>query len=110
VNTLYLIRNDLGPQLYFEVTREDTGAPVNCSVGTARFKVRKQGSSVVAFTLNTVSETENLEDGKLYFTLAGGELLGIEAGHYEGEIEITADGGMVETVYERIKIAIRDDY
>jgi len=110
VSIIYLVQGDTGPQIYITVTREDTGAAVDVSGGTARLKVRKKGSSTVNFTLTAANIGSNLEEGKLYFSLDGGQLATIASGNYEGEVEMTMSDGIVETVYERVDIVIREDF
>jgi hypothetical protein len=110
VSTIYLVQGDTGPQIYITVTREDTGAAINVSGGSARLKVRRKGSETLEFTLVAANIASSLEEGKLYFSLDGGELATIRAGSYEGEVELTLADSTVETVYEPIDIVIREDF
>lgn len=110
MSTIYLVQGDTGPQIYISVTREDTGAAVDVSSGTARLKVRKKGADTVLFTLVASDVGDNLENGNLYFSLDGGQLATIAAGNYEGELELTLADSTVETVYERVDIVIREDF
>ena len=110
MSTIYLVQGDTGPQIFITVTREDTGTAVDVSGGTARLKVRKKGSSTLDFTLTATDIGDNLEEGKLYFSLDGGQLATIASGNYEGEVELTLGDGIVETVYERVDIVIREDF
>jgi len=110
VTTIYLVQGDTGPQIYITVTREDTGAAVDVSGGSARLKVRKKGTDTLSFTLSASDVGDNLENGKLYFSLDGGQLATIAAGNYEGEVEMTLSDGIVETVYERVDLVIREDF
>lgn len=110
MSTIYLVQGDTGPQIFISVTREDTGAAVDVSSGTARLKVRKKGADTVLFTLVASDVGDNLENGNLYFSLDGGQLATIAAGNYEGELELTLADSTVETVYERVDIVIREDF
>lgn len=110
MSTIYLVQGDTGPQIFITVTREDTGLAVDVSSGTARLKVRKKGTDTVLFTLVASDVGSNLEEGKLYFSLDGGQLATIAAGNYEGELELTLADSTVETVYERVDIVIREDF
>lgn len=110
MSTIYLVQGDTGPQIFITVTREDTGVAVDVSSGTARLKVRKKGTDTVLFTLVASNVGDNLENGKLYFSLDGGQLATIAAGNYEGELELTLADSTVETVYERVDIVIREDF
>ncbi len=110
MSTIYLVQGDTGPQIFITVTREDTGLPINVSGGSARLKVRKKGSSTLEFTLTAANIGASLEEGKLYFSLDGGQLATIEAGNYEGEVELTLADSTVETVFEQVDIVIREDF
>lgn len=110
MTTIYLVQGDTGPQIFITVTREDTGAAVDVSGGSARLKVRKKGSTTLSFTLTAANAGSNLQEGKLYFSLDGGQLATIASGNYEGEVELTFSDGIIETVYERIGIEIREDF
>ena len=110
MTTIYLVQGDTGPQIYITVTREDTGTAVDVSGGSARLKVRKKGSTTIDFTLTAADIGSNLAEGKLYFSLDGGQLATIASGNYEGEVEMTMSDGIIETVYERVDIVIREDF
>ena len=110
MSTIYLVQGDTGPQIYISVTREDTGAAIDVSGGSARLKVRKKGSTTLAFTLVASDVGSNLQEGKLYFSPDGGQLATIASGNYEGEVELTLSSGVVETVFERVDIVIREDF
>lgn len=110
MSTIYLVQGDTGPQIFITVTREDTGLAIDVSGGTARLKVRKKGSSTLDFTLTAADIGDNLAEGKLYFSLDGGQLATIASGNYEGEVELTFSDGIIETVYERVDIVIREDF
>ncbi len=110
MSTIYLVQGDTGPQIFISVTREDSGAAIDVSGGTARLKVRKKGSTTLDFTLTAANTGNNLAEGKLYFSLDGGQLATIASGNYEGEVELTLSSGIIETVYEKIDIVIREDF
>lgn len=110
MTTIYLVQGDTGPQVFITVTREDTGTAVDVSGGSAKLKVRKKGTDTVSFTLTASDIGSNLEEGKLYFSLDGGQLATIAAGNYEGEVELTLSDATVETVFERVEIVIREDF
>lgn len=110
MTTIYLVQGDTGPQIYIKVTREDTGVPIDVSGGSAAFLVRKKGQATVLFTLPAADVGSNLEDGNLYFSLDGGQLATIAGGNYEGELQLTFSDGIIETVYERVSIVIREDF
>ena len=110
MTTIYLVQGDTGPQIYMKVTREDTGQAVDVSGGSAVLLVRKRGQTAILFTLSAADVGSNLEDGNLYFSLDGGQLATIAGGSYEGELQLTLGDGIIETVYERVSIVIREDF
>jgi hypothetical protein len=110
VTTIYLVQGDTGPQIYIKVTREDTGVPIDVSGGSAALLVRKSGQTTILFTLSAADVGSNLEDGNLYFSLDGGQLATVAGGNYEGELQLTLGDGIIETVYERVSIVIREDF
>ena len=110
MSTIFLVQGDTGPQIFISVTREDTGAAINVSGGSALLKVRKKGTTSLSFTLTAADVGQNLADGKLFFSLDGNQLATITAGDYEGELQLTLSTGIVETVFEKIDIVIREDF
>ena len=110
MTTIYLVQGDTGPQIYIQVTRDGTGAAVDVSGGTARLKVRKKGTETILFTLVASDVGDLLSEGKLYFSLDGGQLATITPGAYEGELELTFTDSTIETVYEKVDIVIREDF
>ena len=110
MNTIYLVQGDTGPQIYIKVTREDTGLPIDVSGGSALLQVRKKALTEISFSLPAADIGSNLENGDLYFSLDGGQLATIAAGNYEAELQITLADSIVETVYEKLAIVIREDF
>ena len=110
MTTIYLVQGDTGPQIYMKVTREDTGEAIDVSGGSAALLVRKKGQTTILFTLSAADVGSNLEGGNLYFSLDGGQLATIAGGNYEGELQLTLGDGIIETVYERVSIVIREDF
>ena len=110
MTTIYLVQGDTGPQIKIGVTRDSTGVAVDVSGGTARFKVRKKGTETILFTLTASDIGDNLANGTLYFSLDGGQLATITPGTYEGELELTFSDSIIETVYEKVDIVIREDF
>lgn len=110
MTTIYLVQGDTGPQIKITVTREDTGSAIDVGGGSAKLKVRKKGSTTIAFTLTASTAGSSLANGILLFSLDGAQLATIAAGNYEGEVELTFSDSSVETVFERVEIVIREDF
>lgn len=110
MNTLYLVQGDNGTQVKIEITRDDTGLPVDLTGATPALKFKKKNTGTVLATINSaVTDLEDLEAGIAIFQFTA-ETLAITAGDYVAEIEVTFDDGTVETVYEELQFTVREDY
>jgi len=104
--TIELVQGDTGPQIKAAITRQ--GVAEDLSGATAVLRFRKKKTSTVLFTLNTVSTTEQLVAGDLFFVFSAGQL-DIDEGFYEGEIEVV-NSGVRETIYEIVDFFVRADF
>lgn len=125
-----LVQGDTKPQIKCVITDENTGAIVDLSGATVLLKFRASGATDVLFTLTGYLQS-GLEDENGNVTLAavgqayetpgkGGRVafqfqsgnLNIDAGQYEGEIEITfpAPNSGVQTVYTPLKFQVRAQF
>ncbi len=121
-----LVKDDTGPPLIFSLTDEFTGNPIDLSAGTTSmlFKMRAVGSTTIKASIS-MTKLVGLQnsDGTVTTTApydvagAGGRCQVTwtstaldTAGEYEGEIEITFAGPIVQTVYNLVKISIRADF
>jgi hypothetical protein len=119
------VRGDTRPQLKFTINDENTGTFVDITGATVLLKFRAAGSSTILFTRTGVLLT-GLDQadgsitydppynvagagGRVAFDFAAGNL-DLDAGAYEGELEVTFYGGGVQTVYNPQKFTIRDDF
>ncbi len=59
--------------------------------------------------MDNQASSELLDDGICIFIFASGQL-DIDAGYYEGEIEVVSNSGTRETVYEVIDFYVREDF
>jgi len=107
--TIFLVNGDNKPQVQVDLTRADTNAVVNCVGATCTLKVRARGESATKFTVTASDSGNNLLNGKLLFTL-GANLTNIDAGAYEGEVNVVFNGGDIETVYELVDFVIREEF
>jgi hypothetical protein len=107
---IYLVRNDVGSQISATITREDNGLPVDLRLSTQRLRFRKAGTTAVLFTLTGENLGESAElQGICVFTFSGANLE-VDAGRYEGEIEVSFADANIETVYETVQFIVRDDF
>lgn len=120
-----LVRGDTLPQIVFSLKDEQSAVPINMVGATPRLKFRMVGSSTLAATLvGSVLPGLELEDGSISYTDPynvpgrggrcmfqwGSSDLSGPPGRYEGEIEITFPGGAVQTVYDRVKFSVREQF
>lgn len=108
-----LVAKDNAPQVKATITREDDGSVVDLTVGgaaTVRLKFRKKGATTTLFTLTGLNTPNtNYAKGIVLFDFGANDL-DIEAGYYEGEIEITYANSQIETIYEIINFNLRADF
>ena len=104
-----LVKNDTAPQIKATITREDDGSVVDFENGTCKLKFRKKDTTTVLFTLLGADVGDNFKDGIAIFSFAGTQL-NVDAGFYQGEIEVTYASGVVETLYEILEFYVRDDF
>lgn len=105
----YLVKDDVGTQVLANLTREDDGLAVDLSGATVRMYLRAKGSTSILKTITSVSNAEDLAQGRAIFAFANGDL-DLSEGKYEGEIEAEFDSGNVETVFEIIDFYLRSDF
>ena len=109
-DTIYLVKDDNGSQLECRITREDTDTAVDLTGATALLKFRKKRTTGVLFTLNNITIAPvDLPNGQALFQFSAANL-NLDAGLYEGEVEITFSNSNIETIYELIDFQVRDDF
>lgn len=104
-----LVQGDTGPQIKVTLTRSDTGLAEDVSDATIKMHFRKQDTTSVLFTMNNQSTPEQQEIGVCIFIFSSGQL-DVDAGYYEGEVEVVFDSGTRETVYEVVEFYVREDF
>jgi hypothetical protein len=106
----YLVQSDVGTQIKATLTREDDGSAVDLRTATVRLKFREKGSTIVLFTLTSItSSDDDKAAGVAIFQFSNGNL-DIAEGKYEGEIEATFTSGSVESVFEKLEFYVREDF
>lgn len=110
-----LVQGDTRPYLIIDLTDEATGAPINVSdIGTSVvLKFREAGASTIKATLTCykLGTTNNPipgADGRVQALWPAGAL--DTSGSFEGEIEITFADGTVQTVYDKLKFTVREEF
>ena len=118
--TLYLVQGDTLPQLKVTVRDRNeaatgkvldledpsTWALVNLTGSTVRLRRREVGGTTIKSTL--IGNNTNPTIGEVVFLFDQTTLN--TAGVFEGEIEYTSSTGGVQTVYELIKLQVREQF
>lgn len=118
--TLYLVQGDTLPQLKITVRDRNeaatgkvldledssTWALVNLTGATVRLRIREVGGTSIKSTI--VGNNTNPAIGEVVFLFDQTTLN--TAGVFEGEIEYTSSTGGVQTVYELIKLQVREQF
>lgn len=118
--TIYLVQGDTLPQLKVTVRDrneaaagkvldpedQSTWALVNLTGSTVRLRIREVGGTSVKSTL--IGNNTNPLIGEVVFLFDASTL--DTAGVFEGEIEYTSGTGGVQTVYELIKLQVREQF
>jgi|TARA_R110000782_G_scaffold79728_1_gene158204 hypothetical protein len=109
MQTYTLVQGDQAPQIEAILKRSDDGSVINFAGGSCSLKFRAKGSTTTLFTLAAADVGDNFLDGKAIFSFSGTQL-DIDAGYYEGEIEITYSSGSIETVFSVLDFYLRADF
>lgn len=103
-----LVQGDTRPQIKVTLTDDTTGLPVDITGATIVMKFRAVGQTVVLDTLHGI--ILDGPNGVVVFPW-GATSLDVDAGDYEGEVEVTyAAGQGVQTVYDPLKFKVREEF
>jgi hypothetical protein len=110
MDTLYLVQGDNGTQVKIEITRDDTGLPVDLTGATPTLKFKKKNTDSVLVSINSaVVDADDLEAGIAIFPFTAAAL-DITSGDYAAEIQVSFANETIETVYEELQFTVREDY
>lgn len=118
--TIYLVQGDTLPQLKITIRDQNTAAPgqtldpeeqttwakVNLTGATVRMKVREVGGTTIKDTL--IGNLTDAANGEVVFLFDSDTL--DTSGTFEAEIEYTATNGSIQTVYDLIKLQVREQF
>lgn len=82
--------------------------PIDISDPTVTVIFRKIGTTINLATL-ACTKVAPYTGGECFMTW-GTTTLDVAAGLYEGEIVLTYDSGAVQTLFDRLKFKVRDDF
>jgi hypothetical protein len=103
----YLVSGDTAAAIVADITKNNTNTAEPLDSATTVLKVRLRGSDTVLFTVT--GENGDLANGNVLFPM-GDNMTGLAGGFYEGEIEVTYADASIQSVYEVIRIQVRDDF
>lgn len=103
-----LVQGDSRPQIKVTLSDETTGTAINITGATVLLKFRAVGSTTLIDTMTGV--ITNGSGGEVVFDW-NPTTLNVDAGDYEGEVEVTFPNGTgVQTVYDVLKFKVREDF
>ena len=104
-----LVQGDTAPQIKLTLTNEVTGAAINLTGATVTLHFRALGGQTPIFSRQALINPETAGTGICLIDWQPGDL-DVEAGDYEGEIEVVRQSGARETIYELLKFKVREDF
>ena len=107
--TFKYVQGDTGPQIKVALNEADSGNPVDLTDGTATLHFRAAGEDQILFSRALYVNPETATDGVAILQWQVGDLE-IDAGAYEGEIEVIRGTGVRETLFDKLKFKIREDF
>jgi uncharacterized protein YegP (UPF0339 family) len=107
--TFKYVQGDTGPQIKVALTEEDTGDPVDLTAGTVTLHFRAAGEDEVLFSRELYVNPDTAENGVAILQWETNDL-NQDAGAYEGEIEVVRSSGLRETLFDKLKFKIREDF
>jgi hypothetical protein len=109
VDKIKLVQGDTRPSLVVTLTDENSGDPIDITDAAVRLKFRALGDETVRSTL-AASNTDPTNGVCVFFWSDDPTALTGDQGPYEGEIEITFNDDTVQTVYDKLKFYVREDF
>lgn len=107
--TFKFVQGDTGPQIKVTLTEEDTTAAVDLTGGTVTLHFRAAGEDTVLFSRPLYVSSGNAANGIAILQWDTNDL-NQEAGAYEGELEVVRSSGLRETLFDKLKFKIREDF
>lgn len=108
-NIFKYVQGDTGPQIRVTLTNEDNDEPVDLTSATVTLHFREAGADTVLFSREFFINPDEATTGIAVLQWNEGDLE-VEAGSYEGEIEVIRGNGVRETLYDKLKFKIREDF
>ena len=102
-----LVQGDTLPLITVTLTDEFTGVAVDLTSATVVVKFRAMNTTTVLSTL--ACNIVGAASGIFEFDFPA-PALDVDAGLYEGEIEVTFSGGAIQSVYDPLKFRVREAF
>jgi hypothetical protein len=106
--TFKYVQGDTGPQLRLSFTDEDTGTATNLTSALIKLHFKAAGEDTVLFS-KTLTILTPATNGQAVVVWSAGDL-DVDAGAYQGEIEVVRASGVRETIYNILKFKVREDF
>jgi len=103
------VQGDNGPQIKLTFTDGDTDAAMDLTGATVKLHFRAIGATTVLFSRTLYVNPETADEGIAVVQWEDNDL-NVDAGTYEGEIEVVRASGLRETLFEKLKFRIREDF
>ena len=105
--TFKYVQGDTGPQLKVALTNETTSGVFDLTGATVTLHFRAAGETTVLFSRDFTITDATAGEAVLQWQAND---LNQEAGAYEGEIEVVTGAGVRETIFDKLKFKIREDF
>lgn len=106
--TIKLVRNDTAPQLRLALTDSQTGGAIDLTGATVALHLRAVNTTTLLLTRNAVIQSPTTAGIAILAWQTGD--LDLDAGDYEGEIEVTLADGTVETLFNPLQFTLREEF
>jgi hypothetical protein len=104
-----LVRGDTAPQIRLTLTDEVSNTPINLIGTTVTLHFRAVGADTVLFSRPAFINQDLAPSGVCVISWEDDDL-DVEAGDYEGEVEIVRATGARETIYDILKFRVREQF
>jgi hypothetical protein len=108
-STFKYVQGDTGPQLKVVLTNESDNTAIDLTGATVTLHFRQAGEATLLFSRVFTIDSNTAANGEAVLQWATGDL-DREAGAYEGEIEVVRASGVRETIYDKLKFKLREDF
>ena len=104
-----IVSGDSDQILSLNISEFPSGSKIDLTGGSVSFKFRKVGTTNTLFTkAGTIGSGG--ASGDCSVLLASADLVGLTAGDYEAEVEVTQANGTRQTVFDPVEFRVREDF